>query len=135
MEGIEFRGKQSNILRLIAFDKMSFIHMAFYRVLAFLALFTSIFIIISILYNNITMIKISEYLVVLIAVFFTPQLYSIMKVFSIEITKGASSGYMNESFLVSSGIKKNYFMFLSILQYFVVIIWIFFIIIFIFELV
>ncbi len=131
MEAVDFRGKQKNILRLWKFDKLAFIHMLFYRVLVILGLITGIITIIALYYNNSFLILFSESLIVICSILFIPHFYFIFKVFEIGLSNGAASGNMNESFLVSSKLKKWYFGFFKYGNYLAIIIWVIFIILFI----
>ncbi len=119
----DFRGKQSGILRLVPFDKEAFVHMLFYRILIVLGFFTGIICIFGLLYNTALLIKISEFFIIIDGILFTPQLYSIVKVFAISLTNGTASGDMNNSFIVSANINQNYFKVFRATGYIVVLAW------------
>ncbi len=119
----DFRGKQSAILRLVTFDKEAFVHMLFYRILIVLGFFTGIICLFGLLYNNALLIRISEFFILIDGILFTPQLYSIIKVLAISLTNGTASGDMNNSFIVSANINRNYFKVFKALGYFVVLAW------------
>ncbi|MEM0201258.1 MAG: hypothetical protein QXD23_02530 [Candidatus Micrarchaeaceae archaeon] len=123
MTGLDFRGKQSNIIRLKFFDKFALIHMIFYRIITILGIIAGISIFIYVFTSSHEFLLISEYLILSIWIFFTPQLYEIVQVLNLKLTNAHISKYINNSFLISNNLKKNYF-FLKAINIISILIWI-----------
>ncbi len=91
------RGKQSNIGRLLGFDKEAYVHMLFYRVLIFFSL--AAFVIFVAKYAGLLPLWAFEAAFIVVWVLFTPQVYETAKGASVIATEGFVHGYLNKSYL------------------------------------
>ncbi len=95
----DLRGRQRNILRLLAFDNEAFIHMAFYRISVFASFIAGLLVALGLLTGIGAMDTIAFAAIAVMWVLFTPQLFETSKAFSVILSKGAVFGRLNESFL------------------------------------
>ncbi len=99
METVDLRGSQKGIFRMYGFDKLGLLHMIFYRVLILAALVASVLIAYYALSQNATVLIYVQVMILAVWILFTPQLFSVAKVFSVVSTKGVVFGKLNASFL------------------------------------
>jgi hypothetical protein len=100
----DLRGKQSNLARLIRFDKEAFVHMVAYRALI---VFSVIYGVIMLLYFVIPGLgPLAKASTAIIWILFTPQLFETAKGASLVMTKGLAFGHLGKGY--SFLMKKKY---------------------------
>ncbi len=88
------RGRQSNIVRLIKFDKEAFVHMLAYRILIVFSMIYGVMLLGYYVVPGIgVMVKAST---IVIWILFTPQLFETVKGLSLIITKGLAFGHLGK---------------------------------------
>lgn len=102
----DLRGSQTRIFRLTGIDKLSFLHMLFYRVLIFTSFIVAVLVAASLFISNSALMLLLKLLILFIWVIFTPQLFSTFKVIPLILSNGFVFGHLNKSFL-SSRIKES----------------------------
>ncbi len=96
-ESFDVRGREMNLLKTLNYDKEAFLHLASFRVLIVLSIFMS-----AMFFANILFGLFGGYIkaaIVLAWLLITPQLYEVMKAFSLITSGGFAFGKMNKSFL------------------------------------
>lgn len=92
----DVRGPEANLLRQLAFNPQAFFHMLFYRILILFGLFAFAFYIFSLFFISLS--SYLNYLIVIIWVLFTPQLFSLMMGLSMVMSNGFAFGHLNSSY-------------------------------------
>ena len=103
----DLRGPQSRIFRLYSFYKSALLHMITYRLLIFESPIAAAAIILEIIRPSPIINIVSDSLILLTWILFTPQLFSAAEAFSIISTKAASFGHLNKSFIAAQWRKPN----------------------------
>ncbi|MCL4399312.1 hypothetical protein M1293_02280 [Candidatus Parvarchaeota archaeon] len=98
-ETYDVRGTQKNLVRQFRFNKESFIHMLFYRILVITSLVTFIVFLLSLVYpaSNI-LVRALGFLILLIWVLVTPQLFEAVKGVVMILSKGTVFGRLNKAY-------------------------------------
>ncbi len=120
----DVRGKQTMIFRLYASDKEGLLHMLFYRLAIIVAFITIVSMIWSVWTSGNLLNFVSQRLIIVVGVLFTPQLFESMKAFSLIVSGGIVFGMLNPSFL-HYGVKKHgIYQLYKLIPYIVTAIWI-----------
>ena len=104
-ETFDVRGSETNLFKTVGYDLEAFIHLASFR----LSIFTSFIIAIAI-FANLIFGYFGGYIeaaIVIAWILITPQLYEVIKAFSLISSHGYVFGQMNKSFLDTVGEKYN----------------------------
>ncbi len=92
----DMRGKQANIARLARFHMEGFLHMLFYRILVFLAIFYGIVVLLFFIFPQLSFSV--KALTAVVWIFFTPQVYEAAKSLAIVSTRGLAFGHLSEEY-------------------------------------
>ncbi len=92
----ELRGRQSNLSRLVHFDKEAYIHMLFYRALIILSVVAGAVFFASYFFNLSTAVFRAFFMI--IWVLFIPQVFESAKGMSVIATRGFVFGHLNKSY-------------------------------------
>ncbi len=96
-ELFDVRGREINLLKTLNYDKEAFLHLASFRILIVISLFMSVMLFANILFGSFG--GYIKAIIVLAWLLITPQLYEVMKAFSLIMSGGFAFGKMNKSFL------------------------------------
>ncbi len=115
------RGWQANLIRQISFNKASFVHMVFYRVLIIAALVTFVTFLFSFVYAGVK--PYINYLLAAVWILFTPQLFILITGLAMVGSGGLEFGHLNKSYLNMIGKSGKSTIGYRILPYAALIIW------------
>ena len=104
-EPFDVRGRETNLLKSLNYDKEAFVHLASFRILIIVSILIS-----AMIFANILLGAFGNYIkaaIVLAWILITPQLYEVMKAFSLIASGGFAFGKMNKSFLDTVKEKTN----------------------------
>lgn len=119
----DMRGRQSSMLRVGRFDKGALLHMLSNRILAVLALVGAAVMFLDLYSPSYLLAYWARIMIIVIWIFFTPQLFSVFKAFSLVYSKGAAFGHLNRSFLNVGVKKKGIHSVYTALPYAAVVVW------------
>jgi hypothetical protein len=92
----DFRGKQSNISRLIRFDPEAFVHILFYRLLIPVSIIYGVVLLASLAFAGLGLV--AKTLTIIVWILFTPQVFETAKAISVTGSRGIAFGHLNESY-------------------------------------
>ncbi len=101
----DVRGGQRNLKRQLSFNRESFIHMAFYRVLIIVSIISFFVFLLGFWFAWAS--RLVDYLVVLVWILFIPQIFAFLKGISMVGSKGIEFGHLNESYASALKVDRN----------------------------
>ncbi len=119
----DFRGKQTNLERQLAFNKEGFIHMIFYRVLIIISIITFFVFLLS--FWLVELFTVVVYLIIIIWVLFIPQLFALLKGLAMIGSKGIEFGRLNDSYISALKTNKKMVFGYALFPYLMIGVWIF----------
>jgi len=119
----DLRGRQSSMLRLWRFNRGALLHMLSNRILAFLALIAAVVMIMDLYSPSYLFGEFARIMLLLVWIFFTPQLFAALKAFSLVYSRGGSFGHLNKAFVRASMKSKGIYTVYTALPYVAMAVW------------